>query len=132
MRVMRNSSIAALILTLLFTTLSFAAGLGDYVRAREFASRFTNVISVQGLTYTIGRNNADPMRLTVVSGSRDAYIGGIGGRKIKLERAAKVDLRGLLIPASALKLLGCRVAEQGKEILTTCNGKSYGLQRFVK
>jgi hypothetical protein len=132
MSAMRNRLMTALIFTLCFATSSFAAGLSDYIRAREFASRFTNVISVQGLTYTIGRNNADPARLTVVSGSRDAYIGGIGGRKIKLDRAAKVDIRGLLIPASALKLLGCSVAEKGKEILTTCNGKSYGLQRFVK
>ena len=129
---MRNRLIALLIFTSIVATSSLAGGLSDYIRAREFALRFTNVISVQGLTYTIGRNNADPTRLTVVSGSRDAYIGGIGGRKIKLDRAAKVDFRGLLIPASALKLLGCSVAEQGKEILTVCNGKSYGLQRFQK
>ena len=125
--------IAATLLTFLFALSSLAqSSLTDYIRAREYASRFANVISVQGLTYTIGRNNADPKRLTVVAGSRDAFIGGIGGRKIKLDRGARVDNRGLLIPASALKLLGCSVKLQGANVLTTCNGRSYPLQRFAK
>jgi hypothetical protein len=125
--------IAATVLTALFALSSLAAGsLSDYIRAREYALRFTNVIAVQGLTYTIGRDNSDPKRLTVVSGSRDAFIGGIGGRKVKLDRGAKVDNRGLLIPASALKFLECAVKVQGAEVLTTCNGKSYPLQRFSK
>ena len=102
---MNTRLIAATLLTSLFALSSLAeSGLTDYIRAREYASRFANVIAVQGLTYTIGRNNADPKRLTVVSGSRDAFIGGIGGRKVKLDRGAKVDSRGLLIPASALKI----------------------------
>ena len=125
--------IAATLLTFLFALSSLAqSSLTDYIRAREYASRFANVIAVQGLTYTIGRNNADPKRLTVVAGSRDAFIGGIGGRKIKLDRGARVDNRGLLIPASALKLLGCSVKLQGANVLTTCNGRSYPLQRFAK
>ena len=130
---MKTRLIAATLLTSLFALSSLAAGsLTDYIRAREYASRFANVIAVQGLTYTIGRNNADPKRLTVVSGSRDAFIGGIGGRKVRLDRGAKVDNRGLLIPASALKYLECAVKLQGANVLTTCNGRSYPLQRFSK
>ena len=130
---MNTRLIAATLLSLLFALSSLAqSSLTDYIRAREYASCFANVIAVQGLTYTIGRNNADPKRLTVVSGSVDAFIGGIGGRKIKLDRGAKVDNRGLLIPASALKLLGCSVKLQGANVLTTCNGRSYPLQRFAK
>ena len=133
MQFMRTRLIAATLLTSLCALSSLAAGsLTDYVRAREYASRFANVIAVQGLTYTIGRNNADPKRLTVVSGSRDAFIGGIGGRKVRLDRGAKVDSRGLLIPASALKYLECAVKLQGANVLTTCNGRSYPLQRFSK
>jgi hypothetical protein len=116
----------------LLVTSSQAAGLSDYIRAREFALRFANLISAQGSTYTIGRNNQDPRRLTVVVGSRDAYVGGLGGQRVKLERGAKVDARGLLIPASALRYLNCTLLEQGKEILVTCDGKSYPLQRFAR
>ena len=133
MHAMKTRLIAATLLTSLFAVSSIAAGnLTDYIRAREYALRFANVIAVQGLTYTIGRDNADPKRLTVVSGSRDAFIGGIGGRKIKLDRGAKVDNRGLLIPASALKFLECAVKLQGANVLTICNGRSYPLQRFPK
>ncbi|NJK43103.1 MAG: hypothetical protein HC933_01525 [Pleurocapsa sp. SU_196_0] len=116
----------------IFTLSSFAAGLSDYIRAREFALRFANVIGAQGTTYTLGRDNEDPRRLTVVAGSRDAYIGGLGGQRVKLDRGAKVDARGLLIPASALKYLGCTVRDAGKDILATCDGKSYSLQRFAR
>ncbi len=132
MSAMKKVLLTALVLSS-FALLSLAAGsLTDYIRAREFALRFTNVISSQGTTYTIGRNNEDPKRLTVVSGSRDAYVGGVNGQRVKLDRGARVDNRGLLIPASALQLLGCSVALQGKDILATCDGKSYPLQRFSK
>ena len=130
---MNTRLIAATLFTGFFALSSLAqSSLTDYIRAREFALRFTNVIAVQGLTYTIGRDNADPKRLTVVSGSRDAFIGGIGGRKVRLDRGAKVDNRGLLIPATALKFLECAVKLRGADILATCNGKSYPLQRFSK
>jgi hypothetical protein len=102
----------------------------NYIRAREFALRFGNVISVSGKDYTIGRKNEDPQRLTVTSGSRDAFVGGPGGRPVRLARAAKVDNRGLLIPASALRYLGCSVAAQDASATVTCDGKSYALQSF--
>jgi hypothetical protein len=119
------------VLALIFTASSLAqSNLSNYIRAREFALRFANVIAVNGLNYTIGRNNDDPKRLMVTSGSRDAYVGGAGGQLVRLSRAAKVDNRGLLIPANALRYLGCTVATQAASILVTCDGKSYALQAF--
>jgi hypothetical protein len=128
---MKTKMILLIALVLLISS-SSAAGLSDYIRAREFALRFANIISAQGTTYTMGRNNQDPRRLTVVVGSRDAYVGGLGGQRVKLERGAKVDARGLLIPASALRYLECTLRDQSKDILVTCDGKSYPLQRFAR
>jgi hypothetical protein len=128
---MKTKMILLIALVLLISS-SSAADLSDYIRAREFALRFANIISAQGTTYTMGRNNQDPRRLTVVVGSRDAYVGGLGGQRVKLERGAKVDARGLLIPASALRYLECTLRDQSKDILVTCDGKSYPLQRFAR
>lgn len=122
-----------LLVVLLFSFSSFASGLDGYIRAREYALRFTNVISNVGLTYTIGREDDTAKRLTVTSGSRTAIA---NGKTVTLDRGAKVDLRGLLIPPNALRYLGCTVwAVQNKgqpEVRTTCDGKSYDLQFFAK
>jgi hypothetical protein len=127
-----KKSVGILLSLLALTLSSSAAGLTDYIRAREFALRFANIIAAQGNQYTLGRDNEDPKRLTVTVGSRTAFVGGSGGRRVTLDRGAKVDLRGLLIPATALRFIGCTLSDQPKDILVTCDGKSYALQRFAR
>ncbi len=119
------------LLVLLFSVSSFASGLDGYVRAREFATRFANVISDNGNgTYTIGREDDKARRLTVTPGSRLALV---GTRKVTLDRGVKVDVRGLLIPPTALRYLGCSIAAKGTgEVMVKCDGTSYAIQRFAK
>lgn len=119
-----------LLVVVLFSFSSFASGLDGYIRAREYALRFTNVISTNGTTYTIGREDDKARRLTVTPGSRVATA---DGRTVTLDRGVKVDNRGLLIPPTALRYLGCSVAMKGTaEVNVTCDGSSYALQHFKK
>ena len=106
-----------------------------YVRAREFAMRFTRVIKRDGPnTYTIGREDEpDARRLRVEGGSRKAWasVTGTSRTLVRLPRGVKVDSRGLLLPPSVLVHMGCRVkAESASSLRVTCDGVTYSLARY--
>ncbi len=113
-----------------------AQNIAGYIRAREFALRFTNVIgTTDQRTFTIGREGEHARRLIVTAGSRYARImtGSRLERRILLERAVKVDLRGLLIPPSAVRWLGCTAYSANRDTVQVgCDKTIYGLQRFMK
>ena len=116
-------------------TAQAGAGIAGYVRAREFAMRFTRVIKRDGPnTYTIGREDEpDARRLRVEGGSRTAWavVNNTSRTRVRLPRGVKVDSRGLLLPPSVLVYMGCGVkAESASSLRVSCDGVSYSLARY--
>ena len=119
---------------------AFAQGLTGYVRAREFSMRFANVISTRDeITFTIGRED-DPtaIRLRVKAGSSVGFtVNPVTKvtRKVTFSRGVKVDSRGLLLPIEGLRSLGCTFRPNAitrTSVRTTCDGKTYNLQRYAR
>jgi hypothetical protein len=117
------------------STVNMQASMTGYVRAREFAMRFTRVIKRDGPnTYTIGREDEpNARRLRVEGGSRTAWavVKGTSRTKVLLPRGVKVDARGLLLPPSVLVYMGCGVkAESATGLRVSCDGVTYSLARY--
>ncbi len=107
-----------------------AANPDGYVRVREFAVRFGNVISQEAGKYVIGVEfGGKSQRLTFFPNSRRAIL---NGKTVQLERATKVENKlVLLVPPSSLKLLGCSVQDQSpSKVLVQCAKTKYALNRY--
>jgi hypothetical protein len=127
---MKNTFWIALGIASSLAMTSSAANLDGYIRIREFAVRFGNVISQESNKYVVGVEfGGKSQRMTFFPNSKKAII---NGKTVQLERATKVQSSAvLLVPPSALKLLGCGVQDESpQKIFVQCANTKYALTRY--